>query len=56
MDASIDYSLPVLCDLRTGEPIRNATAEEQAESQAAGENGAIEVEIDGETRVCFVQD
>lgn len=34
-----------LCNYRTGETIRRATAEEQAESESAGPTGAIEVSL-----------
>lgn len=34
-----------LCNYRTGETIRRATAEECAESEAAGPTGVIEVRL-----------
>ena len=47
---------PWLYDYRTGEPIRPATAEEQARSQAAAEEdgGAGVIEVNG--RDCYVLD
>ena len=51
---TIDMATPVLCRYDTGDPIRNATAEELAESIAAADNdgGAGVIEIDG--RSCYV--
>lgn len=51
-ETKIDTSKPVLCDYKTGEMIRNATAEESEASRNAGAEGVITV--DG--RSCYVQD
>jgi hypothetical protein len=52
----IDMTLPTLHDYYTGREIRNATAEEIADSKRAAEidGGAGVIEVDGKS--CYVAD
>ena len=52
----IDQTQPVLCRHYDGEQLRNATEDEHADSIEAGDEGIIQVDIDGEIVDCFVQD
>lgn len=50
----IDTSCPVLYRYDDGRELRNATDAELQESVAAGPEGVITVEIDGEAVDCYV--
>ena len=53
---TIDQTQPVLCRHIDGAQLRNATEDELADSIEAGDEGIIQVDIDGVTVDCFVQD
>tara|TARA_R110000868_G_scaffold88614_4_gene246970 strand:+ start:5325 stop:5702 length:378 start_codon:yes stop_codon:yes gene_type:complete len=53
---TIDQTQPVLCRHIDGAQLRNATEDEVGDSIEAGDDGIIQVDIDGVTVDCFVQD
>ena len=53
---TIDQTQPVLCRQFDGAQLRNATEDELGDSIEAGDDGIIQVDIDGEIVDCFVQD
>ena len=53
---TIDQTQPVLCRHIDGAQLRNATEDEVGDSIEAGDEGIIQVDIDGEIVDCFVQD
>ena len=56
MKDAIDQTQPVLCRHIDGAQLRNATDDELGDSIEAGDDGIIQVDIDGEIVDCFVQD